>query len=213
MPANVTIDTSEQGTEAWLRARCGRFTASRASDLMMRQKNGKPYASRKDYITQIALERVTGELPEQIMSQAMLEGRERERTAALAYSFKTGNTTAQTGFWHTKTYGASPDDLIEGQNGGVEYKNPKSSTHYTTLKAGTIPEHYYWQILQNLLVTGKDFWDYVSFHPSFPENSQLFIKRIERTAVASDLARLEEELESAEQEVQTEIKFITEYNG
>jgi predicted phage-related endonuclease len=207
----VTIDTSEQGTEEWHKARLGKFTASRAGDLMKTQKNGKPYATRKNYITEVALERITNQVPEFTESEAMREGKERERTAALAYSFATGNETEQTGFWHTDTFGASPDDLIVNQNGGVEYKNPLASTHYQTLMDKTIPEHYYWQIIQCLLVTGRDFWDYVSFHPDFPENAQLYIERVERTKVEKDIKRLHEELVKADQEVNELIKQVKEY--
>jgi predicted phage-related endonuclease len=207
----VTIDTSEQGSEDWHKARLGKFTASRAGDLMKLQKNGKPYATRKNYITEVALERLTQEIPEFVESEAMREGKDRERTAALAYSFHTGNETEQTGFWHTDTFGASPDDLIVGQNGGVEYKNPQAATHYQTLMDKKIPEHYYWQIIQCLLVTGRDFWDYVSYHPKFPENAQLYIERVERTKVEKDIQRLHEELVKADQEVQELIKQVKEY--
>lgn len=207
----VRINNAEQGSEEWHRARAGVFTASRAGDLMARQKNGKPYASRKDYITQIALERVTGELPEQITSAAMQEGIEREKQSKLAYEFKTGRELEDTGLWYADFFGASPDALIVGENGGVEFKNPKSSTHYKTLKTGIVPETYYWQVLQNLLVTGKDFWDYVSYHPSFPLNSQLFIKTIKREDVKDDIANLVLELSKANEEANEEVTFINEY--
>lgn len=208
----TTIDTSEQGSEDWLKARLGLFTASRAGDLMKKQKNGKPYATRQNYITEIALERITHELPDSFTSSDMQEGIDRERTAALAYSFQTGNETEQTGFWHKGYYGASPDDLIVGQQGGVEYKNPKAGTHYLTIKSQEVPEHYYWQVLQTILVTGADFWDYVSYHPKFPGNSQLFIKRIERSQVEKDLRALEVELRVADQEAEELGAFIKNYN-
>jgi hypothetical protein len=195
----MQIDTSEQGSDDWKRARLGKFTASRAGDLMKRQKNGKPYATRKNYITEIALERITGTIPENVESEAMKEGKERERTAALAYSFKTGNETEQSGFWHNDYYGASPDDLV-GNDGGVEYKNPLPATHYQTLMTGEIPEHYYWQIIQCLLATRRFWWDYVSFQPDFPENAQLYIKRIYAKDVQDDIEKLIVELNKANQE-------------
>lgn len=213
IPSNVVIDDSEQGSEAWHEARLGVFTASRAGDLMKKQKNGKPYATRNSYITEIALERLTRELPESFTSADMQEGIDRERTAALAYSFATGNDTEQTGLWIKGFYGASPDDLIIGQNGGVEYKNPRANTHKETLESQTIPEHYYWQVLQEMLVTGADFWDYVSYHPKFPENAQLYIKRIERINVSGDLRLLEEELASANAEADRVVQFVTNYKG
>lgn len=213
IPSNVVIDDSEQGSEAWHEARLGVFTASRAGDLMKKQKNGKPYATRGNYITEIALERLTHELPESFTSADMQEGIERERTAALAYSFATGNETEQTGLWIKGYYGASPDDLIVGQQGGVEYKNPRAGTHKDTLESQTIPEHYYWQVLQNILVTGAEFWDYVSYHPKFPENAQLYIQRIERLNVEHDLRQLEEALAEANAEAESIVQFIKTYKG
>lgn len=213
LPSNVTIDTSEQGTDEWKKSRLGVFTASRAGDLMKRQRNGCAYASRKDYIIEVTLERLTGEYEDKGTSAYMQEGVERERTASLAYEFATGNQTEQVGFISAGFYGASPDDLIVGQQGGVEYKNPKAATHYNTLKTGEIPEHYYWQILQNILVTGADFWDYVSFHPVFPVSSQLFIKRVNREDVSDDLEKLKTELSKANDEVEQEIAFIKTYKA
>lgn len=211
----AAISLAEQGSEEWLRDRLGKFTASRAGDLMLRQKNGKPYATRKNYITQIALERVTQRLPEYVESDAMREGKELERTSALAYSFQTGNETEQTGFWFKEYYGASPDDLIVGQDGGVEYKNPLPATHFVTLQDQKVPDYYYWQIIQNLLTTGRSFWDYVSHSAEFPVNSQLFIKRINRSdeQVKQDIEALEIELATANAEVEELIEFINNYKG
>jgi predicted phage-related endonuclease len=207
------IDQSEQGSDSWKLSRLGKFTASRAGDLMKQQKNGKPYATRKNYITEIALERITGTIPENVESEAMREGKERERTAALAYSFATGNETEQTGFWHNEYYGASPDDLIVGQDGGVEYKNPQAATHYQTLMDKKIPEHYYWQIIQCMLVTRASFWDYVSFQPDFPENAQLYIQRVEAKDVQKDIENLIVELNKANQEAIELVFEINNYKG
>lgn len=204
------VSNHEQGTDEWRVERLGVFTASRAGDLMLRTKAGCPTSKRKDYIIQIALERITGELPEFIQTAAMLEGTERERTASLAYQFYTGSETAQTGFWKLDYYGASPDDLV-GEDGGVEYKNPKSTTHLNTLKTGEIPEYYYWQIIQNLLVTGREWWDFVSYHPAFPPDSQLFVKRVNCQEVLDDIEALKQELAQAELEVIDYIKFIESY--
>lgn len=208
---SFTIDTSEQGSEEWHKARLGKLTASRAGDIMKKQRNGQPYATRKNYLTELALERITQEIPEQVESEAMRNGTELERVAALAYSFATGNETEQTGFWHNDTYGASPDDLIVGKNGGVEYKNPMASTHYQTLQDQTIPEHYYWQIIQCLLVTGRDFWDYVSHCPAFPPNSQLFIKRVTREEAKKDIDSLAVELKKANKEIEEQVNYINNY--
>lgn len=207
------IDTSEQGSEEWKQARLGKFTASRAGDLMKKQRNGQPYATRKNYITELALERLTGRYKELMVTDAMQEGVDSERTAALAYSFATGNDTEQTGFWFKDYYGASPDDLIVGQKGGVEYKNPMPATHLETLRTGEIPEHYYWQIIQCMYVTGAEFWDYVSHCADFPPSSQLFIKRVNIKDVFEDIDKLSSELVLANNEVEEQVNFIKNYKG
>lgn len=211
----ITIDLSEQGSPDWLKARVGLPTASKAGAIMMRQRNGQPYATRKNYITELALERTTGQPTEFTQSEAMRNGTEMERTAALAYEFATGNETQQTGFWHSDSYGASPDDLIVGQNGGVEYKNPLASTHYQTLQDGIIPEYYYWQIIQCMYVTGAEFWDYVSHCADFPPNAQLFIKRVNASEgkVKEDLELLHKELIQVNKEVEEQVNYIKNYKG
>lgn len=211
VPKNITVDESEQGSEEWQQARLGKFTASRAGDLMKKQRNGQPYATRKNYITELALERLTGRYKEITVSEAMQNGIDMERVASLAYQFHTGSQTEQTGFWHNEIYGASPDDVIVGQNGGVEYKNPMPATHKETLETQTIPEYYYWQIVQTLLVTDADFWDYVSHCADFPENARLFIKRVTRKEAKEDIAALAKELKLADKEVKDQVKFIANY--
>lgn len=209
----VSIDESEQGSDAWLAIRLGKFTASRAGDLMKKQRNGTAYATRKNYITELALERLTGLQKEVQVTEAMQNGIDSERVAALAYSFHTGNETEQTGFWYSEYYGASPDDMIVGQNGGVEYKNPMPATHKETLETQEIPEHYYWQIIQCMYVTGADFWDYVSHCAEFPPNAQLFIKRLNKKDVYEDIDKLSSELIYANQEVEEQVNFIKNYKG
>lgn len=47
-----------QGTEAWMRLRCGKVTASRVSDVMARIKSGWG-ASRANYAAELIAERLT----------------------------------------------------------------------------------------------------------------------------------------------------------
>lgn len=212
---NVTIHEAEQGTDEWLQARLGKFTASRAGDMMMTQKNGNWYAKRYDYVTQVALERITNTIPDQPDSKLLQYGRDMESTAALAYEFKTGNRTAETNFWsfNDKNIGASPDRLLVDYPGIVEIKNPLPKTHLATLRTGEVPEFYYWQIIQQMLVTGAEFAEFVSHQPLFPEKSRLFIKTIERTQAKNDIDKLLAALLDAEQEVIEQVEFIERYKA
>jgi hypothetical protein len=49
----------EQGSEAWIKARLGKVTASRVSDVMAKLKTGGYGASRDDYMAQLICERLT----------------------------------------------------------------------------------------------------------------------------------------------------------
>ncbi|MBU6232555.1 exonuclease, partial [Patescibacteria group bacterium] len=75
--------------------------------------------------------------------------------------------------------GASPDFLVDDSGGG-EIKSPESSeVHLATLLHGLPPEHIE-QIQGGLWVTGRQWWDFVSFHPKFPPEHRLYIQRVPR---------------------------------
>ena len=59
-----------QQTEEWFKARLGKVTASRVSDVIAKTKSGYS-ASRAKYMTQLILERITGERAESYSNAAM----------------------------------------------------------------------------------------------------------------------------------------------
>ena len=75
--------------------------------------------------------------------------------------------------------GCSPDGLI-GDDGLVEVKCPLGHTHAETVITGTIPSDYVLQMQWQMACTGRRWCDYVSFDPTWDEDMQLFIKRVER---------------------------------
>src|SRR5690606_11895332 len=88
----------EQGSQDWLLARCGRFTASRADKLMAKLRDGRPAASRAELRTILAIERLTGQPVETYQNEAMRRGAELEAEARDAYSFSTGTAVIEVGF-------------------------------------------------------------------------------------------------------------------
>lgn len=196
--------TEDQRTEEWFKARLGRATGSRFKDVMTTIKSGEP-AARKNYRTELAIERLTGERLEGFTTSAMQWGIDTEPLARLQYELATGNQTEECGFFAHPTLmaGASPDGLI-GEDGVLEIKCPNSATHVEALKKNDVPYLYYWQIQGQMWITGRKYCDFVSFDPRMPENAQLFIKRIERDDERiSDLeATVKEFLESVDREVQ-----------
>lgn len=180
MPPFTVVDC-DQGTPEWLAARMGRLTGSRASDMLAQTKSG-PSASRKNYRTQLVLERITQRLSEGFTSAAMQQGTEREPIARELYSSLTGNSVIQTGFLrHDELMaGCSLDGHIGDYEGIVEIKCPLPATHLTYLTTGKVPDNYAKQILHNMWISGAQWADFVSFNPDFPERLRLKIVRVER---------------------------------
>lgn len=172
-----------QGTDEWFAARAGKITASRISDVRARIKSGEA-AARRNYRAELVVERMTG-LPTVggFVSKEMQWGTDHEPDARFAYEMRTGTLVEQIGFAMPDDIdftGASPDGLV-GEEGGVEIKCPNTATHLETVKTGKVPGKYYDQIQWSMYVTGRSWWDYVSFDPRVRFDAlQLFVKRIER---------------------------------
>lgn len=200
-----------QGSPEWLAARVGRATASRFSAVLAKIKSGEA-ADRRNYRTELVVERLTGLPAPSFMSFDMKIGVEREPFARSEYEAKFGQFVTETGFCQHDTLlaGSSPDGLID-DDGGLEIKCPNRSTHfgYLSLPPGTPPPEYVAQIQGNLWITDRKWWDFVSFNPEFPENTRLIRRRVLRDQQYSDL--LAAEVEAFLQEVQRDEEFALNY--
>lgn len=171
----------DQGSEAWFSLRAGRVTASRVADVIAKTKSGTS-ASRANYAAQLVVERLTGTVEPSFQSAAMQWGIEKEAEARVAYRFLTDADVAETDFvLHPEIFmaGASPDGLV-GDDGLVEIKCPNSATHMDTLLREAIPDKYQVQMLWQMACTGRQWCDFVSYDPRFPEAMRLFVKRLDR---------------------------------
>lgn len=170
----------EQRTEDWFAARAGRATASNFKKVLAKVKSGEA-ADRRNYRAQLVVERLTGKADEGFENAAMRWGTEQEPFARIAYIAQTGNIVEEVGFIKHPTLqaGCSPDGLI-GLDGGIEIKCPTKATHLDALKAQAMPPEHMAQVQGCMWITGRKWWDFVSYHPDFPEPLQLFITRVER---------------------------------
>lgn len=184
----------DQRTDAWFAERAGKITASRMHDVMLERdrepfksgpRKGQPKPPPKaltDYAYQLAAERLTGRPRKQIKAAALQWGQDVEPAAVAAYQAETGEIVQLAGFVahpELSSVGASPDFLV-GRDGGGEIKSPESSeVHLETLLTGLPPEHIE-QIQGGLWVTGRQWWDFVSFHPDFPPHLRLYVQRVPR---------------------------------
>ena len=172
----------EQRSEEWFQARLGLVTASRVADVLAKIKSGES-ASRRNYKIQLVSERLTGERQESYINQAMQDGIDREQFARDRY-VQQFVEVEEVGFVKHPTLeaGASPDGMV-GDDGILEIKCPMGSTHTETLMTQDIPSKYVPQVQFQLLVTGRKWCDFVSYHPMFPKHLQIFVKRIEADLV------------------------------
>jgi hypothetical protein len=160
----MRIIECEQGSPEWLQARLGIPSASSYAKLVT--TTGRASAQATAYINQLVAERITGEPTFFQVTDPMQRGMDLEPQARTAYEMETGNLVIQVGFLMHDTLqaGASPDGLV-GKNGGLEIKCPSAHTHVEYLRDGDLPIKYFQQVQGCLWISGRDWWDFMSYHP------------------------------------------------
>ncbi|MDR5784097.1 YqaJ viral recombinase family protein [Caballeronia sp. LZ065] len=192
-------DVIEQRTDAWREARAGKLTASRFIDAIAMSKvepgdmyksgprKGQPkiaesLAPREKYKREVAFERLAGMPRHEISGHALRYGSEVEQFAREAYELHTGNIAVEAQFVCHPDYdfiGASPDFLVDSDGGG-EMKCPMDEgVHIGTWLEG-VPLDHIPQIQGGMLVTGRQWWDFVSYDPRQCDRLRLYVQRIPR---------------------------------
>ena len=154
----------EQRSNEWYQARMGKVTASNIRAVL-----SKPTTERyKDYQAEIICGRLVGEKRRDFTSVDIEHGKEFEDEARAMYEFDFELVT-EVGFIEHPTIpfsGASPDGLV-GENGLIEIKCPKTSTHINTICHQKIDPDYLAQMQWQMAVTGRKWCDFVSYDPDF----------------------------------------------
>jgi putative phage-type endonuclease len=197
----------EQRTEEWFAARLGKVTASKVADVLAKTKTGVS-ASRANYLSDLVVERLTGQQAEFYQNEAMQWGTETEPQARMAYEAYKNVLVDEEGFIDHPTianFGCSPDGLI-GVDGLIEIKCPNSKTHIDTLLSGKAPSKYIPQMQTQMAVTGRQYCDFVSFDPRLPEDLQLFVVRVNRDD--EYIANIEEEVVAFLNEVEETVNKL-----
>ena len=163
----MIILNDEQGSPEWLASRLGRPSASMFSHLIT--TSGKPSSSAKKYIAEMVAERLTGRSKPFYTNEHMERGNFLEPEAREAYEFITDLEVVETGFilHDSEEFGCSPDGLV-ANDGGLEIKCPSDGVHAGYLIDGKVPTKYYQQVQGCMWVTGRDWWDFMSYHPEMP---------------------------------------------
>ena len=165
----------EQGSDEWIASRLGIPSASMFGKIITTQ--GKWSTQADAYINQLVAEKLTGEQTYVYQNEHMARGTELEPEAREMYEFIKEVEVSEVGFClhDTLDAGCSPDGLI-AEDGGLEIKCPAPATHVEYLKAGVLPSKYKQQVMGCLWITGREWWDFVSYHPTM----KTLIVRVER---------------------------------
>ena len=163
----MIVSNFEQGSQEWLDSRIGVVTASRFSDVMT-IKQMKP--AKNAYIYELCAEIITGTHEEVFVTDAMQRGSDLEPEAREYYEFLKGKTVNEVGLITDDNglYGCSPDGLID-DDGGLEIKCLGLKAHLECLDNGVVPDKHLAQIYGCLFVTGREYWDFMSYHPDTKE--------------------------------------------
>jgi len=192
----------EQRTAEWFEKRAGKFTGSRFKSLMAMTKSG-PSTSRKNLITTLAVERITGTCMETYCNAAMQRGIDLEPLAREAYEDANMVAVEEVAFIQHPKYdfvSCSPDGMV-GDDGMVEFKCPSAQDkHLQALLTGAHTVEYKWQLQGQLWVAGRSWVDAVSWDPRFPVGAQGATYRIERDE--DMITKLEEACITADKEVE-----------
>ena len=193
-----------QRTDEWYSAKLGKVGASRLGAVCAKGTG----ATRKNYMMDLLIQRLTGEYTENYTSAEMDRGTILEPEARSFYEITTGNVVMETGFHDhpsIKMSGASPDGLI-GFDGGLEIKCPNTATHLKYLMTGKIDTGYIYQMQWGMDCTDREWWDFVSYDNRLPDNLKIYIQRFPRD---EDMIKfLREEVEKFNVELEDLIKKL-----
>lgn len=182
---SFTFHDVEQNTDDWYQMRAGKLTSSKLGTVMANL--GKAFGEpAKKYAVNIAIEQITGKPVKSDYSNPHMErGHEQEPLARMLYEEETFCDVNNGGFYGSDFIGCSPDGLVS-EDGLIEIKSVISSVHFANVKRQNVDPAYKWQCIGNLKFSGREWIDFVSFCADFPEDSQLFVWRLNKKDLSEE---------------------------
>lgn len=166
-----------QGSDEWLDQRRGMVTASVVGKLITAKTFRPANNPESRSLTQLLVaERITGWTDPTFISDDMLRGIEDEPIARAKYAEHYARVK-EVGFMTDDRWGFeigySPDGLV-GDDGLIEVKSRRAKVHLATILADEVPAENMAQLQCGLLISGREWIDYVSFCGGMP----LWVKRV-----------------------------------
>jgi len=161
--AGLEICEAEQNSAAWFEFRRGLPSASKFQCLLANSADRK---GRRTYMYDLAGEIISGECAESYSNPFMERGKAMEAEAMDWYAFATDAELIRVGAIRSPFLGAvcSPDSLV-GDDGGLEIKTRMARLQLELLESGELPNEHKAQVQGAMWITGRSFWDFVSYSP------------------------------------------------
>jgi hypothetical protein len=171
-----------QGSDAWHAARLGIPTASAFGKILT--PGGKPSSSAAGYMHALIAARLLNMPVDDEATEFMGRGLQLEAEAVRYYELQRDAEARRVGFVldDSGRFGCSPDRLI-GDDGGLEVKCPSAAVHVGYL-LDDLPVKFQPQVQGCLWITGRHFWDVLSYNPELPpalvrvERDEEFIRNL-----------------------------------
>lgn len=166
---SITIyDNIEQGSNEWHAVRRGVITASKIKAMLTAGGKIADNQTSRRAVLELACERLSGFTEETPTTFSMQRGHDDEDEAIAIYSENVA-PVRRVGFITNDDYGVmigcSPDGLV-GDKGGVECKSRLHAIQMQTIIDGEVPDEFCAQIQTCLMVSGREWWDFMSV-PAF----------------------------------------------
>lgn len=192
----------EQGSDAWIAARCGLLTASEMHLIVTPTLKVASNDKERAHLYDLCAQRITKYVEPAYIGDAMLRGMADEVEARQIYAKHFAPVTPVGFITNDKwgfTLGYSPDGLVNGK-GAIECKSRMQKHHLKTLienvgtdKSTTIPEDFVIQVQTGIMVAELDWMDFVSYCGGMP---MAVIRVLPNAAVQEAILKAASEFES-----------------
>lgn len=180
----------EQGTPEWLELRKGIITSTVVKAFITPTFKIAENDKTRKAIWKLASERITGYLEENINCYNFDRGHFEEPLARDLYggAEEVGFITNEIG---GVTVGFSPDGLV-GNDGLIEIKSAKQSIQVERIVSGLVPVEHLPQIHFGMLVSGREWCDFISYSNGMPMQVIRVHKDLKIQAILTEAIRLAE---------------------
>ena len=168
----MKIHNLEQGTDEWFELRKWKMTASNAQAIW------NCWKGLDTYILDLMAEYYSSAQKEHFSNIHTERGNELEPLARSMYELTRWVEVQEAWFVEYDEFVWCSPDWLVWKDGWIEIKSLSDKKHFSMILnwEKEIDSAYIWQIQMNLLITGRKWWDYISYNPNYKES--LLVYRI-----------------------------------